>query len=165
MSESKAKQRYWLTFLLQDLPAGASLGVETLHLTVIPWFVTDILTDQEVCDSFQETFQELSSLQIEVTETTPMSGREVEVSLVQPADKLKQIHQAALVWFTKIGGRWAVKNPYAGAEYLPHIRRRSGADLRPGQKITLSHLSLVRADRAENWQRQVAARVDLKEPA
>jgi hypothetical protein len=163
VSELKAeKQRYWLTYLLDDLPIGETFGIEKLHLTVIPWFVTDKLSENRVVKSFEAKFSGLQTIQTEIGQVVEMGGRDVVVNLVQPQNNLLEIHRLSLDWFDEIDGRWAVKNPYVGEDYKPHIRRRSQTSLKPGDKLTLNNLSLIKASRTEDFVREVAAKVELK---
>src|SRR3954467_6712065 len=53
---SKAEQsRFWITFLLEDLPVDATFHPGLLHITLIPWFVSE-LEDRAVIDAFKEKF-------------------------------------------------------------------------------------------------------------
>lgn len=162
MSESKTKQRYWITFLLDDLPEGKSFTPGLLHLTIIPWFVTDI-SEAEVLKSFKSYFSDAKKLDVKIGPTTSFGPhKDVTVSLIDPNPELLKIHSMALKWFEQIKARWAVKNPYVGHEFKPHIRRRSETELKENDILRLNSLSLVKANRQENNVRTVAAKVDLK---
>jgi hypothetical protein len=161
VSASKIKVRWWLTFLIEDLPVGTTFGAEALHLTVLPWFVTDAVSELEILRTFTQTFRDVVPQEIITGQIEELGEREVPVNLVEPVDQLTIIHERALVWFSDIGGRWALKNPYVGEDYRPHIRRRAGTTLRSGDKLTLTNLSLIRASRTEDRMRQVAARIEF----
>jgi hypothetical protein len=56
VSEKKANRpRYWITFLLKDLAEGATFKPDALHLTIIPWFVSD-KDDIEAINTFRKQF-------------------------------------------------------------------------------------------------------------
>lgn len=162
MSASKAeKLRYWVTFLLDDLKAGQEFSVEALHLTVVPWFVTDEVDNKQLTASFLKNFANLPAFEIVVGPQKEMGGRGVSVNLVEPCDELLQLHTKALGWLDGLSARWALKNPYVGSDYRPHIRRRDNTVIQEGQHLRLTNLSLVKAARQEDWRRVVAARVEL----
>ena len=57
---------------------------------------------------------------------------------------------------------YIVKNPHAGQDYIPHVRRRQGHNLSEGDFIHITSLSLVRANRRGDDIRIVAAKVILR---
>jgi hypothetical protein len=162
VNESKAKkQRYWVAFLLDDLSIDATFYPGLLHLTIIPWFVSD-LPEEEIIKSFQSTFSGLPTVELEVGKQVSFGPENnVAVNLVRDNPNLMNIHKLSLDWFERISARWAVKNPYAGEEYKPHIRRRGGNDLKQGDILNLNFMSLISANRQENNIRKVVARVSL----
>jgi hypothetical protein len=162
VNESKTKkQRYWVTFFWEKLPIGTVFEPGKLHLTVIPWFVTDV-TEQEVIKSFNFVFSGLESVELEVGKQVNFGPKKnVPAHLVKGTEKLIEIHKLALDWFEQIEGRWAVKNPYVGDEYKPHIRRRDGAKLQQGEILHLDSLALVKANRQEDNIRVMATAVNL----
>jgi len=163
VSASKTKKsRFWLAFFLDDLEVGQEFKPGLLHLTIITWSVSD-LSDQEVIESFDKFFNSCRAFSIKIGERTKFgSDREVLVNLVEPSDELLGLHRAALNWFSNVNGRWAVKNPHAGEDYKPHIRRRPGTKLQPGV-ININHIYLIIAKRQEDEVRRVAAKVDFDE--
>lgn len=163
MGEKKAnKSRYWITYLLQELPVGANFKPEALHLTILTWFVTD-MEDQVVVESFLKRFSNQSAFDVTVGPLEEFRHkRNIPVNLVLDSGDLMNLHKLALVWFRQLEGRWAVKNPYAQDEYLPHIRRREGQNLTEGEALHIDSLSLVRAHRRGDDLRTVAAKVELK---
>ncbi len=163
MSESDPKKRYWLAIFFKNMPQGAEFTPGVLHLTVIPWFVANI-SPQEVADSFKNNFKDFKSFEIIVAGKTTFGPRKnVAVSLVEHNENLVMLHNKALDWFEQLSGRWAVKNPYVDAEYEPHIRRRPGIQINAGDKIKVGSLTLVEANRKEDNQRLVAAKVDFND--
>jgi hypothetical protein len=162
VSAKKAKQRYWITFLLDDLNEGDKFQPGILHLTIIPWFVADI-TEQEVIEIFKSSFVDLPKIDASVGAITDFGPNdEVKVSLVEDSSDISKIHERALNLFNKINAHWAVKNPYVGDEFKPHIRRRPGVAVKEGDILHLNSLVLVKANRQEDNLRSVAAKVDLK---
>ncbi|MDB5160698.1 MAG: hypothetical protein JWO96_78 [Candidatus Saccharibacteria bacterium] len=159
VSASKAdRPRFWLVFLLDNLPEGSIFKVGALHITVIPWFVAD-LSSQEIIETFYTKFSTFQQLEIKVGKLIELGPRNVPVSLIEPSPELLAIHQEALAWFKDIEARWALKDPYVDDQFLPHIRRRGGASLLEGETIKFKSLSLVSARRQEDGLRKVAARV------
>jgi hypothetical protein len=161
-SKSKTKQRYWITFLLDELPYGATFHPGLLHLTVVPWFVTDLPYD-EVVRMFNQEFQGLSKFEILIGVKVNFGPRKnVPVSLVRINDDLLQIHDRSLHWLDQIEARWAVKNPYVDDQYKPHIRRRQGIKIAEAESIKLNAIYLITANRQEDDIREVAAKVNLQ---
>jgi len=156
------KPRYWLTYLFKDLQVGDNFKPDILHLTFIPWFVTE-LSDEEVIKSFKKRFVGEQKFDIRVGELEQFKNkRKIAVNLIEPSQYLIKLHQKTLDWFEEIEGRWAVQNPYVGDEYVPHIRRRPGHNFKGGEKISVSSISLIRAFRRGDDKRTVAAKVELE---
>ena len=155
------RQRYWLTFLIEDLPVGATFRPGLLHITVLPWFVSGVAED-ELLKSFHSWFGRVDILSVALGPKEKFGPRkDISVNSVF-APQLLAVHQAAIEWFSDIGARWAVKTPHVGSEYKPHIRRRRGTRLKEGQTLLLNSLSLVKARRREDNAREVAGRILLK---
>lgn len=155
------KYRYWLTYLLDDLPVGAKFKPELLHLTFVTWFVTD-MPEEELIKSFYEHFSGRESFDVSVGSDIHLGPHEeISVIPVEPIPEVLELHAAGLNWFEEIGGRWAVKHPYAGDEFIPHIRRRSTTDLKNGDTLHVGSLTLVKALRRPDDERIVAAKVLL----
>lgn len=153
------KYRYWLAFLLADLPVGATFQPGILHVTIIPWFVVEI-DGAELRESFNKTFGQFQAFDARVGERTMFGpDRDVPVNLIQEAPEIRRLHELALGWFGQVGGRWAVKHPHVSEQYVPHIRRRRGSDLTQGTRLRLDCLTLVKALRGEDGQRSVAGKV------
>jgi 2'-5' RNA ligase len=163
MGAKKLKQRYWITFLLEDLASGKIFQPGVLHLTIIPWFVADIL-EQEVVKIFRSSFLDSPKIDAKIGSLSDFGPNdEVAVNLIENDSDLFKIHEQALELFNKINARWAVKNPYVGDDFKPHIRRRSEvADIKQGDILHLKSLSLIKANRQEDNIRTVAAVIDLK---
>ena len=162
MSESKTKLRYWITFLLDDVPEGEKFQPGLLHITIIPWFVADI-SEQDIIKSFKDNFSSIKRIDATIGGLKNFGeNKEVAVSLVEPSAALLEIHKQALKWLEEINARWAVKNAYAGDEFKPHIRWRSEAKLQQSDILHLNSLTLVKAARQEDNIRVVAKKVSLK---
>ncbi len=164
--EKKANRpRYWVAYLLKDLPVGATFKPHLLHLTIIPWFVTE-LAEKEVVDSFYESFSTEKPFEITISEVDEFKHkRKILVNLIHSSPEARHLHQETLKWFDGLGARWAVQNPHVGPEYIPHIRRRQGYNLLEGQKIRIASLSLITATRRGDELRTVAAKVNFDEKA
>jgi 2'-5' RNA ligase len=163
VSERKAdKPRYWVTYLVKDLPVGETFKPTARHMTIIPWFVTD-KNNEEVIKSFMEEFEGQRRFEITVGPHTEFKNRrKIAINIVPAASELKDLHKKTLEWFSDLNARWAVKNPYVGEHYIPHIRRRVGHNLSEGESIEISSLSLVEASRRGDDLRIVIARVGFK---
>jgi 2'-5' RNA ligase len=156
------KQRYWLTFLLKDLEEGAVFKPQALHLTIIPWFVKE-LVPAAVIKSFYSAFTGQESFDIEVgREDTFKNSRKISVNLLRYSSELTALHGKALEWFDAIGARWAVNNPYVAEEFVPHVRRRQGHNVSEGDTLRISSLGLVTASRRGDDKRTLAAKVAFK---
>lgn len=162
MSASKAdKCRFWIAIFLDDIQPNTVFHPGLLHLTLIPWFVTD-QSDQAVIDYFKNSFSGFSRFELHLGERTMFGPNDdIAVSLIQPSEKLSILHQLSLDCFDLVGGRWAVKNPYVGTEFMPHIRRRRGTKLKAGQTISVTAIDLIKARREEDHLRELAAKVEL----
>jgi len=161
VSASKAeKSRFWVAFFLDNLSTGEEFTHGRLHMTLIPWFVSD-LPDSEVISSFSNYFDTFRSFDIALGERVIFGGKDrAPVILIKPDEHLTDIHIATLKWFDAVGGRWALKNPHVGADFKPHIRRRPGKRINQA-KLTVKSLTLVKARRQEDWVREVAAKAEL----
>ena len=156
------KHRYWLTFLLPDLPTAAVFKPGALHITVIPWFVVE-MDEAELLESFSKTFGQLQAFDVRVGETAMLGpDRDVSVNLIEEVPGIMQLHGLALDWMRQLRARWAVKQPHVGSEYIPHVRRRLGLSIAQGARLRLDHLTLVEALRAEDGQRRVAGKVTFE---
>jgi 2'-5' RNA ligase len=162
VSESNhSKQRYWLALFLEDLDVGQLFGPGLLHVTVLPWFVSD-LTEAELIDSFNSEFNTIKKFEIKISEIAHFGpDHAVTVNLVEPEPNIMQLHQQALAWFERIRHRWAVARPHVNEDYRPHIRRRPGSELNQDEIININYLYLIAADRFENNIRRVAAKLPL----
>jgi 2'-5' RNA ligase len=155
------KLRWWIAIFLNDLPLGTKFQPGQLHLTLIPWFTTDI-DDAQVGRAFTDEFQNFPRFELRLSENVMFGPHnDVEVTLVEPTSELLQLHVSSLELFEQLGSHWAVKNPYVAAEYKPHIRQRAGSSIKPGQTIEVSSLSLVKTRRQEDNQREIAEEVRL----
>lgn len=160
VSASKAdKYRYWLAWFVEDMPVGETFRSGALHLTILTWLVS-ARTESQLIESFMADFNDFEAFDIAIGPRATLAGR-APVNLVTSA-QLPKLEERALQWFAKNECRWAVKNPYAGAEFKPHIRRRAGSKLAEGQVLTFNALTLVRARRQEDGQRYVAAKVRFR---
>jgi 2'-5' RNA ligase len=154
--------RFWLTFLLEDLPVEATFHPGLLHITLIPWFVTD-LDDQTVIDSFKQRFSGEKRFSVTLGEQAKFGPkRNVGVTLIEQSFSLVRLHQRSLRFMEEVEGRWAVKRPHVDDQYIPHIRRRRGTRLPAAGQINLTAFSLISARRQEDNIRQLAAKVGLK---
>jgi 2'-5' RNA ligase len=160
VSEKKAdKQRFWITYLLKDLNEGANFSPDILHLTIIPWFVTDKSTE-EVINLFREQFSGRKSLKVSVNEPIEFrSRRKIPVNPVSRSNELFALHKEALHFFDLLRARWAVKTPYVDEDYIPHVRRRFGHNVSAGDILDVSSLELVGARRRGDDERTVIAKV------
>lgn len=161
MSVSKIeKYRYWLTYMLDDMPVGTDFLPTALHATVLPWFVVDPGVESALNESFISQFSGSGTFTVVVGEEASLGPREdVSVLLLEDAPQLFDIHKMALNWFESLNARWAVKHPYVGDDYVPHIRLRSDTQLVKGDKLPISAIYLVKALRRASDDRQVAAKV------
>ncbi|MBX4199529.1 2'-5' RNA ligase family protein [Candidatus Saccharibacteria bacterium] len=162
MSASKAERsRFWVAYFIDDMPVGTEFMPGALHLTLIPWFVAD-KTDKEINESFEDYFSRFSAFNIHLGEKAKFGPKkDAPITLVEPTFSIMELHEACLSWLDKLSGRWAVKNPYIGVQYRPHIRRRRGTRLTQ-QVININSITLVSAARREDHIRHVAAKVALK---
>jgi 2'-5' RNA ligase len=150
------------TYLLKDLEVDEAFKPTLRHLTIIPWFVTDE-GSEEVVKSFKDQFSSQKSFKITIGRYTEFKNRrKIAVNLTLPSAQLKNLHDKALEWFTILNARWAVKNPYVGDQYIPHIRRRVGYNSSEGEELEISSLSLVEANRRGDDLRTVIAKVNFK---
>jgi len=159
---SKAdKSRFWIAVFLDDLQVGSIFEPGRLHLTIIPWFTTS-MDDEAVKKAFTPKFARDPKFQLKLSSATQFGPhKDVSVNLVEDSLKFFSLHSQALELFQELGAHWAVKNPYVGHQYRPHIRRRPDSRLRAGQVIDVEYLTLVKARRAEDNIRQVVERIEL----
>ena len=164
MNVKKAdRPRYWVTFLFRALAVGETFSPDELHLTVIPWFVTE-LPEDEVIMSFKLHFAGQKPFEITIGELKDFrSGRRISVNLAKPVRRLKAFHKTTLDWMKDLEGRWAVKSPFVARDYVPHIRRRRGRNLSEHDKVELKNISLIKALRRGDDLRTVIAKVDFDE--
>jgi hypothetical protein len=161
VNEPKAKYRYWITFLLKDLQPGDNFKPGVLHMTIIPWFVTE-RDDKEIIGEFEIAFAAESAFETTVGKVTDFKHkRRISVNLVQSTLQILELHTKALGLFEQLEGRWAVREPHVGKDYIPHIRRRPGRGFKPGDELKVSAIYLIRAARTEDGQRTVAAKLSL----
>ncbi|HCM51669.1 TPA: hypothetical protein DIS56_00840 [Candidatus Saccharibacteria bacterium] len=156
------KLRFWLALMLEDLPVGTQFQPGRLHLTIIPWFVSE-LDEDALINSFSGKFSKINKFNL-VLGQKAMFGpkKDVSVSLIEPNQTLQALHELSLEWFDEIGARWAVKNAHVAQDYKPHIRRRQGTKIKTGEIYKINSLSLIKAARHEDGKRVVAARISLK---
>lgn len=162
MNESKTKLRYWLAFMLDDMPVGEVFEPGRLHITVIPWFVTE-MAESEVIQRFNADFKDRNRFEVHIGGKAMFGPKkDVEVSLIEPNQQLLNLHQKALAWFDEINARWAVKTPHVGDDYIAHIRRRrKDSVINDGDVREFNSLCLIKANRREDGKRIVAAKVEF----
>ena len=163
MSASKAsKKRYWISLFLDDMQVGDNFQSGLLHITIVPWFVSD-QPDEQLVKSFISEFSTARMFDLLVGKNVKFGPKKnVAVNLIRYSAELTDLHTRALAWFDKILARWAVKNPYVADKYVPHIRRRRGTKLVEADQLSVRYLYLIEAARQEDNLRTVAARVELK---
>lgn len=163
-NESKTKPyRYYISYLLRDLPVGAKFKPSELHITVLPWFALE--TDElPFLNWFYKHFDQIETFEALVGEPKMFGPKhDVPVSLIEPKDKFLQLHHLALSWFGELGARWAERDPYVGDDFLPHVAQRNGFVLEEGQILRINSISLFKALRREDQEhvRIVAAKAQL----
>lgn len=147
--------------MLREMPAGTVFTPNELHVTILPWFVSD-QKEPEVIASFIEQFNGQKIFRAKVgSEVLFGPKKDVPVNLVESEGVLLSLHHQGLNLMAKLKGRWAVKNPHVGGEYVPHIRKRGGEALNRNDKIIFNQISLIKAARSEDNRREIAATVDL----
>ena len=154
--------RYYISYLLHDLPVGAKFKPSELHITVLPWFALET-DEQPFIDWFYRNFDQCQAF--DATVDTPMMfgpKKDVPVNLIEPKDKFLQLHKLALSWFGELGARWAEKDPYVGDDYKPHVAQRHGLVLEEGQNLHIGAITLFKALRREDHTRTVVAKAQLK---
>ncbi|HET9850327.1 MAG TPA: 2'-5' RNA ligase family protein [Candidatus Saccharimonadales bacterium] len=155
------KKRWWLSIFLNDLAVGQVFQPGLLHVTIMPWFVTE-LAEEQILESFKKQFSKTPSFELEIGKTVKFGPRKnVSVSLIRYEPRLSKLHQLSLEWLESLGGRWAVKNPYTAEQYTPHIRHRRGKPISAGQQIAVDSLYLIEARRQEDSRRRVTAKAAL----
>ena len=162
MSESKAKsKRYWVVIFLDQPPLSDNFQPGLPHLTIVPWFVSEV-ADDKLVSSFRQNFKGQAGFNLLSGKIVKFGPRKnVSVNLIRYSEQLTALHQKALQWIEALGGRWAIKTPYVGNNFVPHIRRRRGTRLKEGETLVVKDLYLVEAARREDNLRRVAAKLEL----
>ena len=155
--------RYFIIYLLKELPVGATFSPSDLHITILPWFALE--TDEKAfTDWFYKHFDSFNAFEATIGEPKMYGPKhDVPVNIVEPKAKFMGLHKLALSWFGAIGARWAERDPYVGNDYVPHIAQRRGFVLTEGDTMHISHIVLVKAKRQEDHIRYVAAKAQLNE--
>jgi 2'-5' RNA ligase len=154
--------RYWITYLIRDYKEGDTFKPSVLHLTVIPWFVTN-KDHAEVVKTFRQQFEKIKKFKVFVNGTHEFkSRRKIPVNIIYPSKDILALHRKALNFFDSLECRWAIKNPYVGEQYVPHVRRRPGRNLSEGDELEISSISMISANRRGDDARAVAAKVAFK---
>ncbi len=155
--------RYYISYLLDDLPVGAKFDSSALHITILPWFAIE--TDEgPFLEWFYKHFDEVKAFEAVVGEPMMFGPRkDVPVNLMEPKEKFLELHQLALSWFGELGARWAERDPYVGDDYKPHVAQRRGFVLEQGQTLPIKSISLFKATRRPDHIRQVAAKAEFNE--
>jgi hypothetical protein len=164
VNESKTNlYRYYLSFLLRDLPVGAKFKPSELHVTILPWFALET-EELPFLNWFYKHFDEVEAFDA-IADRRAMFGpnHDVPVSILEPEAKFLELHKIALSWFGAVGARWAEKDPYVGDDYVPHVSQRRGYVLEDGEKLHIGSLTLFKADRREDQIRLVAAKAVFHE--
>ncbi len=162
-SESKTKlYRYYISYLLDDLPVGAKFKPSALHITILPWFALET-AEEPFIDWFCRHFDQIQAFDAVVSEPRMFGPKkDVPVSLIEPKEKFLKLHQLALSWFGELGARWAERDPFVGDDYKPHVAQRRGFVLTEGETLHIDSLSLFRALRREDHIRTVMAKAIFK---
>jgi hypothetical protein len=158
MANHTKNYRYYVSYLLDDLPVGARFKPSVLHVTVLPWFALE--TDEgPFLNWFYEHFAHLPAFDA-VAASRDMFGpkQDVPVSILEPKAEFMKLHNIALSWFGAVGARWAERDPYVGDDYVPHIAQRQGFVIEPNQTLRIGSLSLFKAGRQQDQVRMVAAK-------
>ncbi len=150
--------RYFIAYMLDDLPIGAKFKPSALHILVLPWFALE--TDEgPFLTWFYDHFDRVPAFNAVVGKQKLFGPqKDVPVNLMEPERKFMQLHMLALSWFGKVGARWAEKDPFVGSDYVPHVAQRRGFVLTEGERLPITSLTLVKAARHEDQIRQVAAK-------
>ncbi len=163
-SELKTKlYRYYISYLLDDLPVGAKFKPSALHITILPWFALET-EEKPFINWFYKQFDQMRAFEAVVSEPRMFGPKkDVPVNLIEPKDKFLKLHELALSWFGKLGARWAERDPFVGDDYKPHVAQRSGFILQEGQTLPITSISLFKALRREDDVRIVAAKAEFHE--
>jgi hypothetical protein len=156
------KYRYYLSYLLEDLPVGATFKPSVLHVTILPWFALET-EEGPFLNWFYKHFGDVAAFDA-VAAQRAMFGpkKDVPVSILEPEDKFMELHKLALSWFGAVGARWAEKDPYVGDDYIPHVSQRQGYVIEENQTLHISSVTLFKAKRVQDHIRTVAAKAILK---
>lgn len=148
--------------MLDDLQVGSTFKHWALHVTMVPWFVVDDVEEADLFTSFRNEFTGSKGFEIEVGATEYFGPKQdIAVAVLEPYEELQVVHQRTLKWlFDNLHARWAVKQAYVGKDFKPHITQRRET-VAQGKVVHFDKLSLVRAKRQEDWQREIAAEVEL----
>jgi hypothetical protein len=164
VNESKTNPyRYYISYMLRDLPVGSKFKPSELHITILPWFALET-KEGPFLEWFYKNFDAIAAFDAVVGEPKMFGPRhDVPVSLIGPKDKFLELHKLGLSWFGELGARWAEKDPYVGDDYLPHVAQRQGYVLEEGQPLRIESISLFKGARQDDHVRIVAAKAHLSE--
>ena len=113
--------RYYISYLLRDLPVGAKFDPSELHITILPWFALET-NEGPFVDWFYKFFGQIEAFMATVSEPRMFGPKkDVPVNLIEPKDKFLQLHHLALSWFGELGARWAERDPYVGDDYKSYV--------------------------------------------
>lgn len=162
MSELKPeKYRYWIALLLDDLPVGAHFTPHRLHITIVPWFVVDG-EENHLLKSFYSSFANQPTFEVKLDKQAMFGpDHDVPVVLVEPHLQIDALHAKALDLLEAVAARWAVSHPHSGPDFKAHIRKRPEIPLKIGQVYKISSLSLIRASRRGDEDREVVAKTEF----
>jgi hypothetical protein len=156
------KYRYYVSYLLEDLPVGAAFKPSVLHITILPWFALET-EEGPFLNWFYKHFGDVEAFDAVADSRTMFGPRhDVPVSILSPKDKFMELHKLALSWFGAVGARWAEKDPYVGDDYVPHVAQRQGYVIGENQILRISSVSLFKAKRINDQTRTVAAKAILR---
>jgi 2'-5' RNA ligase len=164
VNESRTKlYRYYLSYLLDDLPIGAKFDRSALHVTILPWFALEA-DEGPFLKWFYQHFDQVLAFDATVGERQMFGpNNDVPVNLLEPREEFLKLHKLALSWFGDVGARWAERDPYVGEDFVPHVAQREGYVLEEGQTLRINSLTLFKATRRLDNIRQVAAKATLDE--
>jgi 2'-5' RNA ligase len=137
---------YILVLLVEDLPNGAEIDIWPPHVTILPWFSSE-LGHEETLEYLERSFErtDFKPVDTAVLDEKMFGNRNnIPVDLVELTPELKQLHLSCLNLMKK--PLKLESGNFTGQNFKPHITKRRPSNLKNGQTLVFDKLYLVTAD-------------------
>jgi len=156
-------QKWAIVSLLEDAEQGSEFYYTDfpLHITLAGVFATD-KDDEQLASELADLLDQQHPIEIEADEKDMFGpNKDIAVMKVKQSPELMGLYQLIYEWLERSGIQYNLPE-YEGKGYLPHSTFHKTDSLSPGEKRTLTSVSLIDLyPNSDGYQRKISKTIDL----